>query len=327
MEQNRVLKGTSGAGQFAATVHSEPAIALPAAPAPRNMPALGSTATGHTDRLDDAGNLILQVRLENGKPNDAPDGTAAIIHYSTAPTGCTREVFYIDGVLHDGSGDKPTERLIWPSGRSDVVRGFRRPHQGHTVPQDSPDGQPASVRTSAEGHVITGFYTSGVLQDPAPRLPARVEVRTDGTRIEQHAPFGQLSDLPDGTPCEHHYGPAGNLITEIRRHSGYGWDSDHGDPSERRYRDNGTVYKEVYRHRGYLLDSPVGKPALVEYAADGSIAREVRQHALNDSHDREYVRFDQRQTRLSAWPYFRKELIQRYVPEAPARQHQDGNKG
>lgn len=309
--------GIPAGGQFAATTHAEPDLRLTSPRPANNMPALGSAAAGYEDTLDAAGNLVLQVRLENGRPSDTPDGAAAIIRYSTAPQGATRATYYTDGVLHDGSGDKPTEVLAWPSGRTSLTRGFRRPHEGHVVLQDSPDGQPASVQTSAEGHVITGYYTSGVLQDPAPRVPARVESRTDGTRIEQHAPFGQLADLPDGTPCEHHFGPAGNLIAEIRRHGGYGWDADYGDPSERRYRDDGTVYKEVYRHRGYLLDSPVGKPALVEYAADGSIAREVRQDALNDSYDREYVRFDQRKTRQHAWPYVRKEPIQRHVPETP----------
>lgn len=306
-------------GQFAATVHAEPGIMLRGQRPGNNMPVLGSAAAGYVDTFDDAGNLVLQVRLVNGRPSDAPDGTPAIIRYSTAPQGAIRATHYTGGLLHDGTGERPTEFLTWPSGRTSVLRGYRRPHEGHVVLQDSPDGQAASVQTSAEGHVITGHYTAGVLQDPAPRKPARVEVRTDGTRIEQHAPFGQLADLPDGTPCEHHYGPSGNLTAEIRRHGGYGWDSDYGDPSERRYRDDGTVYKEVYRHRGYLLDSPVGKPALVEYAADGSVAREVRQHALNDSYDREYVRFDQRVTRQQAWPYVRKEPIQRYVPEPRSR--------
>lgn len=307
--------GIPAGGQFAATAHAEPPVTLSAATPPRNnMPALGSAAAGYTDRFDDTGNLILQIRLEHGKPSDAPDGTAAIIHYSTAPTGCTREVFYTDGVLHDGSGDKPTERLTWPSGRTDVVRGFRRPHQGNTVPQDSPDGQPASVRTTAEGHVVTGYYTDGRLQNPEPRSPARVEVRTDGTRIEQHAPFGELADLPDGTPCEHRYGPAGNLIAEIRRHGGYGWDSDYGDASERRYRDDGTVYKEVFRYRGQLLDSPTGKPALIEYAADGTVIREVRRPCMGDPYD-DNGRSDDRVVRNQAWPYTRKTPHDRYAPK------------
>lgn len=317
---SRQPSGIPAGGQFAGTVHAEPDIELGAEPAPNNnMAALGTAADGYTNRLDDNGNLILQVRREHGKPSDAPDGTAAIIHYSTAPTGCTREVFYTDGVLHDGSGDKPTERLTWPSGRSDVVRGFRRPHQGNTVPQDSPDGQPASVRTSAEGHVVTGYYADGRLQNPAPRIPARVEVRSDGTRIEQHAPFGELADLPDGTPAEHHYGPTGNLIAEIHRYSGYGWDSDYGDASERRYRDDGTVWKEVFRYRGNLLDSPLGKPALTEYAPDGSVAREVRSPFIGDPYGREHTPFDARVTRQQVWPYARKEPIPRYVPDPTRR--------
>lgn len=309
--------GIPAGGQFAATAHAEPDVPLLAGPQPRNnMPALGSAAAGYEDTFDDAGNLILQVRLENGKPDDAPDGTPAIIRYSTDPQGATHASFYKGGMLHDGSGDKPSELLTWPSGRTEVRRGFRRPHQGRFIPQDSPDGQPASVKTSAEGTIITGHYSNGALQDPAPRTPARVEVRPDGTRIEQHAPFGQMADLPDGTPSELHYGPAGNLIAEIRRHGGYGWDSGYGDPSERRYRDDGTVFKEVYRYRGSLLDSPVGKPALIEYAADGSIERQVSHPSQWDSYTREEAHFNSRLTRTQAWPYTRKEPVPRYDPKS-----------
>lgn len=286
----RQPSGIPVGGQFAAVAHTVPDIVLARGPQPWNsMPALGSAAAGYTDALDDAGNLVLQVRLEKGRPNDAPDGTPAIIRYSTDPHGATRATFYTDGVMHDGSGDRPSERLTWRSGRSEIRRGYRRPHQGSLISQDSPDGQPASVQTGADGTVITGHYTAGVLQDPAPRVPARVEVRPDGSRIEQHAPFGQLSDLPDGTPCEHHYGPAGNLTAEIRRHGGYGFDSDYGDPSERRYRDNGTVWKEVFRYNGYLLDSPTGKPALTELAPDGSIARQLSVPSQYDAFYREDV--------------------------------------
>lgn len=310
---NRQPEGIPIGGQFAATHHAEPGLALATPAQPRNsMPALGSAAAGYADRFDEDGNLILQVRLENGRPNDAPDGTAAIIRYSTDPAGCTREVFYTDGLLHDGSGDRPTERRTWPSGRSEIVRGYRRPHMGHTVQQDSPDGQPASVKTSAEGHVVTGYYTDGRLQNPAPRTPARVEVKTDGTRIEQHAPFGELADLPDGTPSEHHYGPNGNLTVEIRRFGGYGWDSDYGDPSERRYRDDGTIWKEVYRYQGRLLDSPVGKPALTEYAEDGSIARQITQPTQWDPYHQDEVEFSGRQTRPQVFKYARKEPVPRY---------------
>jgi hypothetical protein len=311
--------GIPAGGQFAATVHAEPGIVLASGPQPRNnMPALGSPAAGYTDTFDDAGNLVLQVRLEKGKPNDAPDGTPAIVRYSTDQQGATHATFYTDGVMHDGSGDKPSELLTWPSGRTEIRRGHRRPHAGF-FKQDSPDGQPASVKTSAEGTVVTGHYAQGVLQDPAPRIPARVEVRTDGFRIEQHAPFGQLEDLPDGTPSEHHYGPAGNLMAEIRRHGGNGWDSDYGDPSERRYRDDGTVYKEVYRYNGSLLDSPVGKPALIEYAEDGSIARQVSRPSQWDSYTKEEVHFNTRVTRRQAWPYTRKEPVPRYEPQPMGR--------
>jgi hypothetical protein len=307
--------GIPAGGQFAAHGHIEPDTTL-TAPRPRNgMPALGSAAAGYNDTFDDAGNLVLQVRLENGKANDAPDGTPGVIRYSTDPQGPTCARYVTDGVMHDGSGDKPSELLTWPSGRTEIRRGHFRPLTDFFFKQDSPDGQPASVKTSAEGTVVTGHYAQGILQDPAPRVPARVEVRTDGTRIEQHSPFGQMEDLPDGTPSERHYGPAGNLVAELRRHGGNGWDSDYGDPSERRYRDDGTVYKEVYRYNGSLLDSPVGKPALIEYADDGSVARQVSTPTLWDSYRGKEVRFDARLTRLQASPHTRKEPVPRYVPE------------
>jgi hypothetical protein len=323
----RQPQGIPSGGQFAATAHAEPGIALSAGPQPRNnMPALGSAAAGYTDTFDDAGNLVLQVRLENSKPNDAPDGTPAIVRYSTDPQGPTRGTYFTDGVMHDGSGDKPSEMLAWPSGRTEIRRGHFRPHTNFFFKQDSPDGQPASMKTSAEGTVVTGHYAQGILQDPAPRIPARVEVRTDGSRIEQHSPFGQLEDLPDGTPSEHHYGPAGNLIAEVRRHGGDGWDSDYGDPSERHYRDDGTVWKEVYRYKGSLLDSPTGKPALVEYAEDGSVSRQVSQPVRWDSYLKEETRFNTRVTRRQARPHTRKEPVPRHEPRARKRDDKEGNR-
>jgi len=322
MSTSRQPRGITAGGQFAATTRTEAAVTLDAVQV--SMPVLGSVAAGYTDTFDSAGRLVLQVRLENGLPSDAPDGAPAIVRYSVDPRGATRASYYKDGVMHDGFGDKPSELLTWPSGRSEIRRGSRRPHQGFLVLQDSPDGQPASVQTSAEGDVVTSYYTGGFMQDPSPRTPARVEVRADGTRIEQHAPFGQLADLPDGTPCEQHYGPGGNLIAEIRRHDGFGWDSDYGDPSERRYRDDGTVSKEVFRHKGNLLDSPTGKPALIEYAADGSISRQVSRPSQGDSYDDNYVPFDGRAPRVIAWPYSRKETVPRYIPQARTRTKSQG---
>lgn len=316
-DQPRVLKGVPAAGRFANRARPEAATVLAPVAAPsNNMPRLGSGAAGYTDRFDDAGNLILQVRLENGRPNDAPDGTAAIIRYSTAPQGATTEKFYTDGVLSDGSGDKPTERKTWPSGRSIVTRGYLRPHQGYITPQDSPDGQPATVQTTAEGHVTTTHYTSGALQDPEPGIPAREEVLTDGTRKIAHAPYGRMSDLTDGTPSERHYHPDGSLAAEFRRHDGQGWDSDDGDPSERRYHPDGSLAKEVFRYRGRLLNSPDGKPSLTEYDMDGKVTRIIDTPWLQDQYGPD-VRYDQRRERARAWPYARTERVERYVPEPP----------
>lgn len=317
--QPRVLKGVSIAGRFANRDRPEAGTVLTAGPAPsNNMPRLGSAAAGYTDRFDDAGNLILQVRLENGRPNDAPGGTAAVIRYSTAPQGATTEKFYTDGVLSDGSGDKPTERMIWPSGRSDVTRGYIRPHNGHVTPQDSPDGQPASVRTTADGHVMTTYYTAGALQDPEPGVPAREELLADGTRRIAHAPFGRMSDLPDGTPSERHYHPDGSLAAEFRRFDGQGWDSDNGDPSERRYHADGSLAKEVFRHHGKLLNSPDGKPSLVEFGTDGTVTRTINA-PWQENYFGEDIRYDKRRGRAQVWPYGRTERVERYVPEPPKR--------
>lgn len=314
-DQPRVLKGVSTAGRFASRDRPEAGTVLTAGPVPPNgMPRLGSAAAGYTDRFDDDGNLILQVRLENGRPSDAPDGTAAIVRYSTAPQGATTEKFYNNGVISDGSGDKPTKRMTWPSGRSDVTRGYIRPHSGHVTPQDSPDGQPASVRTTADGHVMTTYYTAGALQDPEPGVPAREQILADGTRKIAHAPFGRMSDLPDGTPSELHYHPDGTLAAEFRRFDGQGWDSDDGDPSERRNHPDGSLEKEVFRYRGRLLNSPDGKPALVEYDSNGQETRKIDAPWMEDPYG-EDVRHDKRVPREQAWPYARTERVERYVPE------------
>lgn len=266
--------GIPAGGQFAPVGHAEPAAALapPARPA-NGMPVLGSAAAGYSDKLDEHGNLVLQVRLVNGKPSDAPDGTAAIIAYSAASTGFTREVFYTGGVLHDGSGDKPTERLTWPSGATDVTRGFRRPHRGFIVAQDSADGQPAKVRTSAAGDVVIAHYANGRLQDSAPGVPAKVQEFADGSRRVTHAPFGQPSDLADGTPAERRYYPDGTLAVEIRQFDAWTWDGDDGQAAERHFHPDGSLAKEIHAFKGKLLDPAPGTSALIEYGVDGTVIR------------------------------------------------------
>ncbi|HEX9086751.1 MAG TPA: hypothetical protein VF867_04415 [Arthrobacter sp.] len=315
--QARVLKGVPAAGQFAGTLHGEAATTLAPVPQPSNgMPRLGFAAAGYTDRFDEDGNLILQVRLENGRPHDAPDGTAAVIRYSKVAGGAMTESFYADGVLHDGSGDKPSERLTWPSGRSSISRGFRRPHMGYLTQQDSPDGQPASVQSDGAGDVLTTHCANGHRQDPAAGVPAMVRVLVDGSRRILHSPFGTLADLPDGTPSERHFDPAGNLSAEFRRHNGSFWDSEDGEPSQRHYWPDGTVQKEVFRYKDRILNPPSGKPAVTEYAADGSVIRTDSRPYLDDPYGPDF-RFDQRPAR--SWRFARTEPVERHIPEAPQR--------
>ena len=315
--QPRVLKGVPTAGRFANRDRPEAGTELTGGPDPSNgMPRLGSAAAGYVDRFDDDGNLILQVRLENGRPNDAPDGTAAVIRYSAAPAGATTESFYTDGVLHDGSGDKPSERMTWPSGRSSITRGFRRPHMGYITEQDSADGQPASVQSDGAGDVLTTHCANGRRQDPAPGVPAMVRVLADGSSRVLHSPFGALADLPDGTPSERHFSPSGNLTAEFRRHNGSFWDSEDGDPSERHYWPDGTVQKEVFRYKDRILNPPSGKPAVIEYAADGAVIRTDSRPYLDDPYGPEF-RFDQRPAK--GWRFARTEPEERHIPEAPKR--------
>jgi hypothetical protein len=304
-------------GRFAETMHAEAGTVLAAGPRPGNgMPVLGSAAAGYTDKLDENGNLVLQVRLVNGKPDDAPDGTAAVIAYSTAETGCTREAFYTGGVLHDGSGDKPSQRLTWPSGATDITRGFRRPHQGSIVTQDSPDGQPGSVRTSASGDTLTAHYANGRLQDPAPGVPAKVHAFADGSRRVTHAPCGRPADLPDGTPAERRYYPDGTAELEWRMHDGQPWDSDDGQPAERHFHPDGSVAKELYVFDGKLLDPAAGKPALAEYTPDGTMTRSESRPYI-DSALHGFTDHRNRPSRAAKWSWGPKEPVTRYTG-APA---------
>lgn len=315
--QARVLKGVPDAGQFAGPLHGEASTTLASVPQPSNgMPRLGFSSAGYTDRFDEDGNLILQVRLENGRPNDAPDGTAAVIRYSKVPGGGTTESFYTDGVLHDGSGDKPSERIIWPSGRSSISRGFRRPHMGYLTQQDSADGQPASVQSDGAGDVLTTYCANGHRQDPATGVPAMVKVLADGSRRVLHSPYGALADLPDGTPSERHFDPAGNLSAEFRRHNGSFWDSEDGEPSQRHYWPDGTVQKEVFRYKDRILNPPSGTPAVTEYAADGTVTRTDSRPYLDDPYGAEF-RYDQRPAK--GWRFARTEPVQRHVPASPKR--------
>jgi hypothetical protein len=321
-DQPRVLKGVPSAGRFANRDRPEAGTVLTAqaapGPAPSNgMPRLGSAAAGYTDRFDDDGNLILQVRLENGRPNDAPDGTAAVIRYSVAPHGATTEKFYNNGVLSDGSGDKPTERMTWPSGRSDVTRGYVEPHRGHITPQDSPDGQPASVRIDGKGHVMTTYYTAGYMQDPAPGVPAKVQELPDGSRRVTHAPYGRMSDLEDGTPAERRYYPDGTLAMEWRQLDGFPWDGDDGQPAERHFHPDGSVAKELFLFKGKLLNPAADTPALVEYAPDGTVTRSESRPWI-DTWDG-YIAHTNRPSRPAEMPWVRTEPVERYVPAARKR--------
>ncbi|MCU6479012.1 hypothetical protein [Arthrobacter sp. A2-55] len=236
-----------------------------ASPLPVNgLPVLGTPGNGYEDRIDEDGNLVAQVRLDHGKPSDAPDGTPAVITYRP---GFTSEKFYTDGRLHDGSGGTPSQRIIHTSGTVSVIRGLIRPHSGHVIEQDSPDGQPAMTTTFAryettpwhtvrESDVDVQWKVSGRLRDPRPGKPACVITSKDGSVKVLHAPFGSLQDLTDGTPAEQHYGPAGQLTFQARYFNAVLWDADDGRPAYLHWDTDGNLLEELHFLHGQRREGP-----------------------------------------------------------------------
>lgn len=283
------------------------------------VPVLGKPGMGYTDTLDENGFLVKQVRLVDRKPDDAPDGTAAIILYQK---GWTVEKFYTAGKLHDGSGDKPSERQTNAHGMLILTRGYRRPHQGWLVPQDSPDGQPAKTAFYPDGRTVVEHCIAGRRQDPPTGEPALTVVLPDGTRKVTNFPFaGRAEDLPDGTPSERHWDPDGNLVLEGRRWNSSAWDSDDGQPAIRSYRSDGTLREETYCYDGRMLDPGKERPAFTRYADDGvTVVSTESRPSLHFSIYDEDISWLNRPTRKQGWPYPGK-VAERHVPAGNEAAH------
>lgn len=274
---NRQPEGTPAGGQFAEKSQREdPTVVLHGAvnesgAAPANgMPVLGTAANGYRDWVDDDGNLIKQVRYEGLKPNDAPDGTAAVILYEGSRT---TEKHYLGGDLHDGSGDFPSVRHTNASGRVIVYRGYRERNSFLGFhEQDSPDGQPARVVAGLDGQVETSWMAAGLRQDPAPGVPGLTRVLPDGSTQSLHFPYGDLSDLDDGTPAVREWDPEGNLVSQVRYYGGWVCDGDDGDPALKQWRPDGSLLSGSRYWMGKQLPGANGEPAHTEYDVDGSVS-------------------------------------------------------
>lgn len=266
-------------GRFDTFGHAESPIVLLVPEAgtafPANgMPVLGTSAAGYIDQVNEDGALIKQVRFNGVKPDDAPDGTAAVIIYGERGT---TELHYRDGVLHDGSGQIPSKRYTTTSGKEVTERGYRDRHSSRFIGQDSPDGQPARViEQAAEGEqpgsTETVWLAAGIRQDPAPGVPGLTIEMSDGATRHLHFPFGQISDLDDGTPAERSWDKDGQLIFEARYYGGFLADRDDGTPAVREYWGNGNLAKEMRYCSSRPRPGANGEPAIVRYNEDGSVA-------------------------------------------------------
>lgn len=325
----RQPKGIPVGGRFAATSHSEPAgVCLAAAhnesgAVPANgMPVLGSAAAGYTDWVDEDGHLTKQVRFNGVRPDDSPDGTAAVILYRER---ATVEKHYRDGIQHDGSGDTPSQLYTSIDGKVVTSRGYRRSRTYGFVEQDSPDGQPAKVvvyaeadpdwREPTDGRVETTWMANGHRQDPAPGVPALTVAMPDGSTRSLHFPFGSQSDLEDGTPAEEHRDRDGKLIYQARYYDGFLFDGDDGEPAVRIWREDGTIAKELRFWGNRPSPGLNSEPAVTEYHPDGSVASTAQ---LGNRDFRESIFDGTRGTpRAEAWPYahFRSTPIQRGAPD------------
>lgn len=312
----RQLAGIPAGGQFTHGTKAEPGLILETAfnesgavPA-SGMPVLGAAAAGYRDWVGGDGHLVKQVRFNGAKPDDAPDGTAAVILYTK---GGTTEAFYRNGVLHDGSGHFPSRRYTTVKGKTVTTRGYRDRHRSMTD-QDSPDGQPAMVVAHevgepnewepADGRIETHWMTAGHRQDPAPGVPAVTVEMLDGGLRHRHYPLGRMSDLPDGTPAEQIWNASGQLVAQARYYDGFLFDGDDGEPAVRRWRDDGTLSQECRYVAGKLRPGAEGEPAVVEYEADG-VTPVVKQDPWRDPWQPE------RRKRAREWPYARTAPYQR----------------
>lgn len=275
-EYRRQPDGIPAGGQFASVPRSEATGVVlgqgsqnesGAVPA-NGMPVLGTAANGYQDWVDEDGHLVKQVRFDGVKPNDAPDGTAAVILYRES---LTSERFYRNGVVHDGSGEAPTRRVTKTDGTISVYRGVRVPHRD-VWEQESPDGQPSRVEISPDGELKTVWMASGHYQDPAPGVPAVTVKKADGSVVHVHTPYGVAQDLDDGTPAQREWNKDGQLVLEVRHYSGFVMDADDGIPAIREFYPDGTLKAERRYWMNKVAPGPNGEPSIVEYNPDGSVA-------------------------------------------------------
>lgn len=276
--------------------HGNESGAVPAS----GMPVLGTAAKGYTDWLDEDGNLTKQVRLEDCKPNDAPDGTAAVILYDRRGT---TEKHYRKGLLHDGSGDTPSTFYTRTDGKTVLSRGYRR-RNSWMMEQDSPDGQPARVAAEPDGKKETTWMASGFPQDPAPGMPAIITELPDGSVEHAHAPYGEVSDLDDGTPAARRRDVAGRLVKEVRHYAGWVNDADDGTPAIRVFFPDGNLKCEVRAWGSQTRPGLNGEPAEVHYAEDGTVASAIQDPR---SHLSTWPDRKKRDSRSKDFPYARTE--------------------
>ncbi|MEH0110677.1 hypothetical protein V6N00_13285 [Tersicoccus sp. MR15.9] len=267
--------------------------------------------------LDVEGRVVHQVRSRaDSRPEDAPDGTAAIITYADRSV---TETHYRDGRLHDGTGDTPTRVTRVPGVMTTTTRGVRHPRWGWIVDQDSPDGQPAWVRRYDDGEVETTHYTADHRQDPRPGVPARVVAYPDGRRTTMHYPFGAASDLPDGTACEAEYAPDGRLTRQVRRYDNWAWDGDDGSPALVERDESWRTTREKRMYFGSPLDGADGTPAERILHDNGEVSgvQSSRHVPHGGTRPRLYPAgrsWHERTTRAEEWPNARTEPVERLEP-------------
>lgn len=311
---NRQPPGIPSGGQFAHGIRKPPGfelgkVANESGAVPANgMPVLGTAAAGYRDWVDEDGHLTKQVRFNGVKPDDSPDGTAAVILYTKEGT---TEVFYRNGVLHDGSGHPPSRRYTTVMGKSVTSRGYREPHRSMTE-QDSPDGQPARVAADPDGRVVTTWMAAGRYQDPAPGVPGLTRILPDGSTQSLHFPYGDQSDLDDGTPAVREWDCEGNLVRQVRYYGGRVCDGDDGEPALKQWRPDGSLLSESRYWMGQQLPGANGEPAHTEYDVDGSVSSAVQDTRHFSFH---VDPLPPRGQRAQDLPSARKQPVQRHRPD------------
>lgn len=233
-----------------------------------SSPAEPTAANGYTERFNKDGVLTQRVRLVNHRPTDHPSGTAAVFKYSE---NRVEEIHYHNGKLHDGSGDIPSNRILFVDGprKGTVItqRGYRGPHGVGFRNQDSPDGQPSRIVESPDGSKTVEYYMAGRRQDPASGAPGMVETRADGSSISRHFTSSSQHDPADGSPAVTFRRSDGSIEKTVRCHNSYVWDAANGEPAVVNYdaegdvtsvKHAGLIYSDSQNHYvNPIRDSPV----------------------------------------------------------------------